>query len=59
MYASAGLSSGFGMLLVIAVAGGALLIPGKIGILFAAIAAIAVLGHEGYLQLKFPVPQHN
>jgi two-component system sensor histidine kinase PilS (NtrC family) len=59
MYSSAGLSSGFGMLLVIAVAGGALLIPGKIGILFAAIAAIAVLGHEAYVQLKIPVPQHN
>ena len=59
MYASAGLSSGFGMLLVITVAGGALLIPGKIGILFAAIAAIAVLCHEAYLQLKFPFPQHN
>jgi two-component system sensor histidine kinase PilS (NtrC family) len=59
MYASAGLSSGFGMLLVITVAGGALLKPGKIGILFAAIAAIAVLCHEAYLQLKFPFPQHN
>jgi len=59
MYASAGLSSGFGMLLVIAVAGGALLSPGKIGILFAAIAAIAVLGHEAYLQLNFAFPQHN
>ena len=59
MYASAGLSSGFGMLLVIAVAGGALLKPGKIGILFAAIAAIAVLCHEAYLQLRLPFPQHN
>ena len=59
MYASAGLSSGFGMLLVIAVAGGALLSPGKIGILFAAIAAIAVLGHEAYLQLNSTLSQHN
>jgi two-component system sensor histidine kinase PilS (NtrC family) len=59
MYASAGLDSGFGMLLVIAVAGGALLAPGRIGFLFAAIAAIAVLGHEAYLQFKFAIPQHN
>lgn len=59
MYSSAGLSSGFGMLLVIVVAAGALLIPGKIGFLFAAIAAIAVLGHEAYLQLKLLFPQHN
>ncbi|MBI1731771.1 MAG: PAS domain-containing protein [Gammaproteobacteria bacterium] len=59
MYASDGLSSGFGMLLVIVVAGGALLAPGKIGILFAAIAAIAVLGHEGYLHLNRFYPKPN
>ncbi len=59
MYASDGLSSGFGMLLVIVVAGGALLIPGKIGILFAAIAAMAVLGHEAYLHLSRFYPQPN
>ena len=59
MYASDGLSSGFGMLLVIVVAGGALLIPGRIGILFAAIAAIAVLGHEIYLHLHRFYPQPN
>ncbi|OGT79632.1 MAG: hypothetical protein A3H91_02840 [Gammaproteobacteria bacterium RIFCSPLOWO2_02_FULL_61_13] len=59
MYASDGLSSGFGMLLVIVVAGGALLIPGRIGILFAAIAAIAVLGHEIYLHLQRFYPQPN
>ena len=59
MYASGGLSSGFGMLLVIVVAGGALLIPGRIGILFAAIAAMAVLGHEIYLHLNRLYPQPN
>ncbi len=52
MNASAGLNSGFGMLLVITVAGGSILTPGKIGILYAAIAAIAVLGHEVYVQLN-------
>ena len=51
MYASNGLSSGFGMLLVIAVAGGSILRAGKISILFAAIATLAVLGHELYIQL--------
>lgn len=50
MYASNGLSSGFGMLLVIAVAGGSILRAGKISILFAAIATLAVLGHELYIQ---------
>lgn len=52
MYASAGLNSGFGMLLVIAVAGGSLLSSGKIGILYASIATILVLGHEVYIQLQ-------
>ena len=50
MYSSNGLSSGFGMLIVIAVAGGSILRAGKIAILFAAIATLAVLGHEVYLQ---------
>ena len=50
MYASNGLGSGFGMLLVIAVAGGSILRAGKISILFAAIATLAVLGHELYIQ---------
>lgn len=61
MYASAGLNSGFGMLLVITVAGGGLLIPGKIGVLFAALATIAVLGQEVYVQLYrlFPPPNYT
>lgn len=59
MYSSAGLGSGFGMILVIVVAGGSLLSPGKIGILFAALAAIAVLGHELYSQLHRLFPQPN
>jgi two-component system sensor histidine kinase PilS (NtrC family) len=51
MYASAGLGSGFGMLLVIGVVGGSLLSSGRIGILYASVAAILVLGHEVYMQL--------
>nr|NIQ15637.1 hypothetical protein [Candidatus Dadabacteria bacterium] len=49
MYSSAGLNSGFGMLMVIAIAGGALLIPGRTGFFFAAVAALCVLSHEIYL----------
>lgn len=51
MYSSNGLSSGFGLLIIIAVAGGSILRAGKISILFAAIATLFVLGHELYLQL--------
>lgn len=50
MYSSNGLSSGFGMLIIIAVAGGSILREGKIAILFAAIATLAVLSHELYVQ---------
>lgn len=50
MYSSNGLSSGFGMLIIIAVAGGSILREGKISILFAAIATLAVLSHELYSQ---------
>jgi two-component system sensor histidine kinase PilS (NtrC family) len=61
MYASDGLGSGFGMLLVIVVAGGALLLPGRFGILFASLATLAVLGHEVYTQLHrfFPAPNYT
>ena len=51
MYASAGLNSGFGMLLVIVVAGGGLLSAGKISILYAALATIAVIGQQVFAQL--------
>lgn len=52
MYASAGLNSEFGMLLVICVAGGNLLSSGKKGILYASLTTIVVLGHEVYMQLQ-------
>ncbi len=61
MYASAGISSGFGLLLVIAVAGGSLLKPGRIAYFFAAVATIAVLGEELYAQLVrfYPLPNYT
>ncbi len=46
MYASNGLSSGFGMLLVIAIAGGSILKSGRIAILYAAIASLLILVQE-------------
>ena len=52
MYASAGLNSEFGMLLVICVAGGSLLSFGKMGILYASLNTIVLLGHEVYMQLQ-------
>ena len=59
MYASAGLNSGFGMLMVIVIAGGGILCPGRIGILFASVAAISILGHEVYIQLSRDYPPPN
>jgi two-component system, NtrC family, sensor histidine kinase PilS len=61
LYASNGLGSGFGMLMVIAVAGGSLLCARRIAILFAAIATLFILGHEVYIQLfrYFPSPNYT
>lgn len=43
-----GITSGFGTLLIAVVAGGSLLLPGRTALLFAALATIAILGHEFY-----------
>ena len=59
IYSSAGLNSGFGMLMVIAIAGGSILIPGKVGLFFAAVATISVLGHEIYIQFSLTRPAPN
>ncbi len=48
MYASGGVGSGFGMLLVTTIAGGSLLSPGRMAFFYAACAALAVLGEEIY-----------
>ena len=52
MHASGGLSSGLGILLVVAVAAGSLLMPGRLAFLFAAIATLAVLGQYGMAYLQ-------
>ncbi len=51
MHASGGLSTGFGILLVISIAGGSLLVAGRLALLFAACAALAVLLEGVYSQL--------
>jgi two-component system sensor histidine kinase PilS (NtrC family) len=48
MYASGGQQSGLGVLLVITIAAGSLLMPGRTGYLYAAIAALCVLGEYFY-----------
>jgi len=59
MHASAGLNSGFGMLLIIVVAGGSILSPGRLGLLFASVATLAMLIHETYIHLLPEFPPAN
>jgi two-component system sensor histidine kinase PilS (NtrC family) len=52
MYASGGIHSGLGNLIIIAVACGNIITTGRFGLLFAAIATIGTLYMEFYLQLE-------
>jgi two-component system sensor histidine kinase PilS (NtrC family) len=56
MFASGGLDSGLGILLLIAVAAGSILLPGRMAYLFAAIAAMAVIGETLYSSLFLYLP---
>ncbi|MCG6900314.1 MAG: hypothetical protein LJE75_09985 [Gammaproteobacteria bacterium] len=56
MLASGGLASGLGILLIIAVAAGSILLPGRMAFLFAAIATMAVIGEELYSPLFLNPP---
>jgi two-component system sensor histidine kinase PilS (NtrC family) len=47
-HASGGLASGLGILLIITVAAGSLLVPGRIAFLFAAVAAMAMIIEQFY-----------
>ena len=58
MRASGGIESGLGMLLIVAIAGNSLLLSGRAANLFAAIAAIAILG-EQVLALQSPALTAN
>ena len=54
MHTSGGVTSGMGLLLVVAIAGGSLLTEGRIAVLFAAIATLAVLGEQIFAFLEQP-----
>ncbi len=51
IHASGGQSSGLGILLIISVATGSILLPGRMAFLFASVAALAVIGEEFYSSL--------
>ena len=51
MYASGGPASGLGILLIISVATGSILLPGRMAFLFAAIATMAIMGEQVYSSL--------
>lgn len=58
MFASGGPASGLGMLLIISVATGSILLPGRRAFLFAAIATMAIMGEEAYSSLVLDTPRH-
>lgn len=51
MYSSGGAATGLGMLMIVAVAGASMLMPGRHALFFAAIGSIAVLVEEFYAHL--------
>jgi two-component system sensor histidine kinase PilS (NtrC family) len=61
MHAAGGLGSGFALLLLITVAGGSILTQGRIGMLFAALASLAVLTQQIWVVMHEPlaVPQYT
>ena len=61
VHAAGGLSSGFGLLLVVTVAGGSILTEGRIAVLFAAMATLAILAQQGWVFLyhDFSQPQYT
>ncbi|MBZ0072219.1 MAG: hypothetical protein K8I04_10915 [Gammaproteobacteria bacterium] len=52
MHASGGLESSLGILLILAVAAGSLLLPGRLAYFFAAVATLALLGEIGLAMLQ-------
>jgi two-component system sensor histidine kinase PilS (NtrC family) len=51
IFTSGGLASSLGVLLIISVASGSILLPGRMAFLFAAVASIAVMGGQVYSSL--------
>jgi Signal transduction histidine kinase len=54
MHASGAVGSGLGVLLVVAVAGGSILMPARMASLFAAIATLAILSAQAYFHSQYP-----
>ena len=59
MYASGGMKSGLGVMLLISLTGAALVAPRRLTYLYAAVAAIAALLEQGYWVLVFDFPTSN
>jgi two-component system, NtrC family, sensor histidine kinase PilS len=59
MYASGGIHSGLGVMLLIALTGAALVAPRRLALLYAALAAIALLLEQSYWLLRFDAPEAN
>ncbi len=57
IHASGGLASGLGILLIISVATGSILLPGRMAFMFAAVAALAVMGEHFYSSLLLDMPR--
>jgi two-component system sensor histidine kinase PilS (NtrC family) len=58
MFASNGPASGIGILLLISVATGSILLPGRMAFLFAAVATMAVIGEHMYSTLMDTTPRY-
>ncbi|HLX80848.1 MAG TPA: ATP-binding protein [Burkholderiales bacterium] len=59
MYSSGGIHSGLGVMLLIALTGAALVAPWRLSLLYAALAAIALLLEQSYWVLRYDVPTAN
>jgi two-component system sensor histidine kinase PilS (NtrC family) len=59
MYASGGIRSGIGVMLLISLTGAAVVAPRRLTFLYAAVAAIALLLEQGYWVLVHDVPEEN
>jgi len=59
MYASGGIRSGLGVMLLIALTGAALVAPRTLALLYAALAAIALLLEQSFWVLRFDAPSQN
>jgi len=57
IHASGGLASGLGILLIISVATGSILLPGRMAFMFAAAATLAVMGEHIYSHILLDMPR--